>query len=221
MAPEDPSRTRDRKGRAPILAKCVSDTVEFINSKSPIAVVEGHPLAGLLLANCYFLLSDAYKRRRGMEDSRTHKYKVAAFTVSTIMAIRPVRVIQTARVVSTRVAFSNQQCAMRAAQALLGLDLEKVDDDYLRRMYVSVFDPIELPCLANYLAAFEASFNPPGPASFEDVEARINFDEHNTITYSSAELSMLESLINQFTTLERVAGHPFFRLLLGWRWPWI
>jgi hypothetical protein len=219
MAPEDPSRTQDRKGRAHVLAKCVSDTVEFINSRSP-AAVEGHPLAGLLLANCYFLVSDAYKRHRGMEDSRTHKYKVAAFTVATIMAIRPVRVVEAARVVSTQVAFSNQQCAMRAAQALLGIDLEQVDADYLRRMYASVLDGIELPCLANYLAAFEAAYSPPGPVSFENVEAQINFHEYNTITFSPAELTMLDSLINQFTTLERAAGHPFFRLLLGWRWPW-
>ena len=219
MAPEDPSRTLDRRGRVEILAKCVSDTVEFINGRSPVAV-EGHPAAGVLLANCYFLVSDAYKRRRGMQDSRTHKYKVAAFTVATIMAIRPVRITETADVVSTTVAFSNQQCAMRAAQALLGLDLERIDDDFIRRLYDSVFDPIELPCLASYLAAFEAAYDRPRAASFEEVEARIDFNAHNALTLSRAELSMLESLINQFTTLEQAAGHPFFRLLQGWRWPW-
>jgi len=219
MAHEDPSRRLDRKGRVQVFAKCVSDTVDFINSQWPGAV-EGHPSAGVLLTNSYFLVSDAYKRRRGMQDSRTHKYKVAAFTVATIMAIRPVRVVETAHVVSTRVAFGNQQCAMRAAQALLGLDLERIEEDFIRRLYDSVFDRIQLPCLAPYLAAFEAAYDPPRLASFEEVEERIDFNAHNTLTFSPAELSTLESLINQFTTLEQAAGHPFFRLLQGWRWPW-
>jgi hypothetical protein len=219
VAMEDPSRALDRSGRVQIFAKCVSDTVDFINSRSPGAV-EGHPTAGVLLTNCYFLVSDAYKRRRGMQDSRTHKSKVAALTVATIMAIRPIRVAEAAHVVSTRVAFSNQQCAMRAAQALLGLDLERMDEDFIRRLYDAVFDHIELPCLTPYLAAFEAAYNPPRPVTFEDVEARIDFNAHNTLTLSPTELAALESLINQFTTLEQAAGHPFLRLLQGWRWPW-
>jgi hypothetical protein len=57
----------------------------------------------VLLANSYFLVSDAYKRRRGMQDSRTHADKVAALTAATIMAVRPIRALATQRVVSIKV----------------------------------------------------------------------------------------------------------------------
>src|SRR5205807_8963973 len=146
MAPEDPSRRQDRQERAEVLAKCVSDTVQFINKYRP-GDVKSYPGAGVLLANSYFL---AYKRSRGLSESRTHPDKVAAFTVATIMAVRPIRIVDSANVVSMKVAFANQQCAMRAAQGLLGLDLERLEGDFIRRLYTSVFGPIELPCLAPY-----------------------------------------------------------------------
>ncbi len=218
MALEDPSRRQDREDRAGIVARCVLESVDFINSRSPGAVT-AHPAAGFLVSNCYFLVSDAYKRRRGMEDSRTHKYKVAALTAATIMALRPIRV-SGAVVVSTQVAFANQQCSMRAAQALLGLDLERLDGDFLRRLYASVLDRVELPCLRAYLAAFELAFSPPRQVTFVEVEQAVPFDDHCGIQLSAAELASLEALINQFTTLEIACGHPFFRVLFGWRRWW-
>ncbi len=217
MTIEDPSRRDDRKGRAPIFAKCVSDTSDFINRHADNSVF-AFENSGLLLANCYFLVSDAYKRRRGMQDSRTHMYKVAAFTVATIMAVRPLRVADTNRVVSVAVAFANQQCAMRAAQSLLGLDLERLDDDFLRRMYSSVLDVVELPSLQVYLREFLDHFSGSQVVTFEQVEEKMSFDRFNNIDFSRSELAMLEALINQFTTLEQAIGHPFLRLLLGWRW---
>jgi hypothetical protein len=216
--PENHSRTQDRKDRAEILAKCVSDTVEFINSHAP-GTVAASPVAGLLLANSYFLVSDGYKIHRGMQHSRTHPYKVAAFTTATIMAIRPVRVLDTANVISVKAAFANQQCVMRAAQGLLGLDLEKLDDDFIRRLYVSVFDPIELPCLSPYLKEFEDRVGLKNALTFEEIEKVVSFDQHNNLTFSKEELQMLEALINQFTTLEKAAGHPFRRIFASWgRW---
>ena len=220
MAPEDHSRAQDRQERADVLAKCVSDTVDFINRLSPGAV-RSYGAAGVLLANSYFLISDAYKRRRGMQESRTHLYKVAAFTVAAIMAVRPIRVSDETNVVSTRVAFANQQCAMRAVQGLLGFDIESLDDDFVRRLYDSVFDPIELPSLAGYLAEFESKLGPFSSAIFSDIEQAIAFDRHNTLEFSVPELHTLEALITQFTTLEQAKGHPFIRVLLGgWRKWW-
>src|SRR5262249_23926853 len=154
--------------RAEVFAKCVSDTVQFINRYRP-GDVKSFPAAGVLLANSYFLVSDAYKRSRGLHESRTYPDKVAAFTVATIMAVRPIRIVDAANVVSMKVAFANQQCAMRAAQGLLGLDLETLEDDFVRRLYTSVFGPIELPCLAGYLSEFESRF-PLGEVTFNDVE---------------------------------------------------
>jgi hypothetical protein len=219
MAPETSSRRQDRQERSDIIARCVSESVAFINGQSPGAVTE-HPAAGFLVANCYFLVSDAYKLRRGMEDSRTHKYKVAALTAATIMALRPIRISSNV-VVSVQVAFANQQCCIRAAQGLLGLDLERVDADFIRRLYASVLDRVELPCLAKYLAAFEAAFTPPRRVTFEEVERVISFDDH-CIQLSAAELACLEGLINQFTTLEAAYGHPFLRILSSWKrwWSW-
>ncbi len=200
------------------MARCVSESVDFIISRSPGAVT-AHPAAGFLVSNCYFLLSDAYKRRRGMEDSRTHKYKVAALTVATIMALRPIRISDTV-VVSTQVAFANQQCGMRAAEALLGLDLEKLDGDFCRRLYDSVLDRIELPCLATYVAAFELAFTPPRQVTFIEIESAVPFNDHCAIQLSRAEIASLEALINQFTTLEIAYGHPFLRVLFGWPHWW-
>ena len=34
------------------------------------------------------------------------------------------------------------------------------------------------------------------------------------------DISNLQMLVNQFDTLEKSNGHPFMRLLLGWKWPW-
>ena len=175
MPVEDLARRQDRAGRAKILEQCVTDTTNYISRKSPHDSVATLPNCGLLLANCYFLISDAYKFLRGMLDSRTHKYKVAAFTVAAIMAIRPIRVLDTRSVVSIAAAQANQQCAMRAAQALLGLDLEKLDRDFLRRMYASVFDIVELPSLAPYIADFERNFPHPSTATFEQVEEEMPF----------------------------------------------
>ena len=155
-----------------------------------------------------------------MQSSRTHAYKVAAFTAATIMAIRPVRISDTVQVVSMKVAFANQQCAMRAVQALLGLDLESLDDDFIRRLYASVLDPIELPCLGPYLGEFESKLGLLGSVTFDDVDQTIDFNTHNVLQFSTSELQMLEALINQFTTLELAAGHPFSRILSGWRRWW-
>ncbi|MGA8614739.1 MAG: hypothetical protein WB760_24320 [Xanthobacteraceae bacterium] len=194
--------------------------MDFINSRSPEAVTIGHSAAGIAISNCYFLLSDAYKRRRGMEDGRTHKYKVAALTAATIMAVRPIRVNSYRVVASMQVAFSNQQCAMRAAQGLLGLDLERIDGDFLRRLYASVLDRIELPCLADYLGAFENAFNPSRVATFAEVENALPFDSYTVPELTADELAALENLINQFTTLEAAYGHPWLRILSIWKRWW-
>ena len=217
MAPESLARKEARKERAGTVARCVDESVAFINGRLP-GSVSSHPAAGLLVANCYFLVSDAYKLRRGMQNSLTHKYKVAALTAATIMALRPIRVTNNI-VTSVQVAFANQQCSMRAAEALLGVDLEKIDADFLRRLYISILDRVELPCLQKYLSAFEAAFSPPRPLTFEEIEQALPFDTHN-VQLSDDELACLEGLINQFATLEAAYGHPFYRILFGWRNWW-
>ncbi len=217
MAPETPSRRKDREERAATIARCLSESVAFINSKSPNAV-SVRSAAGFAVANCYFLLSDAYKRHRGMENSRTHSYKVAALTAATIMALRPIRVTNSV-VVSQQAAFANQQCCMRAAQALLGLDMERIDADFLRRLYASVLDRVELPCLTFYLSAFEKVFVQ-SETTFTAIEGIVPFDVYNVIQLDSDELACLESLINQFMTLEKAHGHPFLRIISYWRNWW-
>jgi hypothetical protein len=219
MAPEDLSRKQDREERARIIARCIQESVDFINKRFPGAVT-AHPTTGIVVANCYFLLSDAYKRRRGMENSRTHTYKVAALTAATIMALRPIRITDVV-VVSAQVAFANQQCSMRAAQALLGLDLEKIDADFLRRLYASVLDQVELPCLAAYLNAFETAFPTRDGVGFTEIENALPFDNYSILEMNPAELALIESLINQFTTLELAYGNPFSRVLFGWRKWWV
>jgi hypothetical protein len=216
MASEPPERRADREARAPIIDRCVSESIAFINEARPAAVA-AHPAAGFLVANCYFLISDAYKRRRGMASSRTHEYKVAALTAATIMALRPIR-ITTATVTSVRVAFANQQCCMRAAEGLIGFDIARLEKDFIRRLYASVLDLIELPCLSKYLAAFEAAFDPPQAVKFAELEVAVPFDDHS-VELSPMELASLDNLINHFKTMQIAYGHPFLRIFSGWgRW---
>lgn len=219
MTAEDSTRRTDRRDRSLVLQECVDATLGHIRRLVPPESIFALPNAGLLLTNAYFLISDAYKLRRGMQESRTHIYKVAAFTAAAIMAVRPIRVSDTSNVVHIAVAQANQQCAMRAAQALLGLDLERLDPDFLRRMYSSVFSLVDMPCLTTYLRAFDDRFSK-SPATFEQIETAIPFDDFNNMQFSSDELSIVEMLVNQFETLEKANGHPFMRILLGWRWRW-
>lgn len=219
MTDESPDRRDDRKARAKILTKAIDDTVDFLNRHSTQSVSSFGVRSGFLIANGYFLISDAYKRARGMESTRTHFYKVAAFMVASIMTIRPIRIVKTQNVSSIRVGFANQQCALRAAQALLGLDLERIDADFIRRLYTSVFDPIEMPCLGRYISDFERLIPVSNEITFESVEELLPFDHYSIAEFSRKEMETLDSLIAQFTTLEQAYGHPFLRILLGWIWP--
>jgi hypothetical protein len=218
MADESRDRWDDRKARAKILTKAIDDTVDFLNRHSAQSVTSSSVRSGFLIANGYFLISDAYKRIRGMENSRTHFYKVAAFVVASIMTVRPIRIEKAQNVSSIRAAFANQQCAMRVAQALLGLDLEKIDADFIRRLYSSVFDPIEMPCLHQYISDFEKHIPVSDDVTFESVEQLVPFSRYDVVEFSRAEIESLDSLIAQFTTLEKAYGHPFLRVFLGWIW---
>jgi hypothetical protein len=80
--------------------------------------------------------------------------------------------------------------------------------------------PIELPCLIPYLNDFESKIAFLDAITFNDIERALDFNKHNVLEFSTPELQMLEALINQFATLERAAGHPFLRILSGWRRWW-
>jgi hypothetical protein len=213
---EDSARREHRKGRAKILAQCVSDAVASISKIPSPNPISFSPNSGFLLANCYFLISDAYKIRRGMQASRTHIYKVAAFVTAATMAVRPIRLGNTSNVVQISYAQANQECAMRAAESLLGFDLSVLDADFLRRMYSSVFELIELPCLNAYVSDFDRNFGNSPQVSFEKIEAVMSFDSYQMASVSADELKILDVLINQYTTLEKAHGSVFVRMLRGW-----
>lgn len=93
-----------------------------------------------------------------------------------------------------------------------------LEEDFVRRLYASVLDLIELPCLSKYLAAYESAFNPPRAVTFSEIEAALRFDDH-AVTLSQEELASVDNLINQFKTMQHAYGHPFRRILSGWgRW---
>jgi hypothetical protein len=219
MPQELPQRRDDRKARAKILTQAIADTISFLNKDSAPSVTALGRRSGFLISNCYFLLSDAYKKMRGMEDSRTHYYKVAAFTVAAIMTVRPIRVVDTTSVVSIRAALANQQCSMRVAQALLGLDLELVDADFIRRLYTSTFEMIELPSLGTYISRFDSVVAASDDVDFETIERSLPFDAYGIEAFSRPEIATIDNLITQFTTIEKAYGHPFYRILFGWMWP--
>lgn len=197
------------------MSKAIDMTIEFLEKAGNRNAVSSDRLrSGLLAVNCYFLLSDAYKRQRNMEDSRTHHYKVAAFMSAAVMVVRPLRIRQPDSVTSSNVALANEHCALRLATSILGVVPEKLEEDFIRRLYRSVLGVIDLPSLGPYLGAFEnVVLLNPKQDTFEKIEEAIPFSSYANLTLSDDELRQLDVLINMFCLLQSAHGDVWRRLL--------
>src|ERR1700689_4016728 len=81
----------DRKKRVPIILGAMRDSYNLVQGAYPNSLDIPREAAAVLTTNVYFLLSNAYKRRRLAGANRTYVYKVAAMTAAAIMIVRPLR----------------------------------------------------------------------------------------------------------------------------------
>jgi hypothetical protein len=193
----------ERRRRVPIVLRAMRDTFGLIHGLYPDALLEPRESSAVLAVNCYFLLSNAYKRHRLIEDNRTYDYKVAAMTAAAIMVVRPMRFARFVLPDEDLLRHANFDCATRAATAHINVDLSRVDPDFVRRLHRATLGPISfnLPCLNSYLQSFDnvvfaSSYR--GGSSFDEIERAVPFGPFNTIDLRGRQLVLIENLLNTF-----------------------
>ncbi len=189
----------ERAERVQLVRDTIDATVGFVNSHFPGAVSVKSGIVSIVTANCYFLLSNAYKRARLVDNSRTYNYKVAAMTAAAIMSVRPIRFNRQVRPDEDLVRYANWDCATRASLSLLDLSLDNYDPEFLRRFHRATLGPISLPCLSSYLERFDNLVfmqNYPDSVEFDNVERIVPFAPFNNIDLRGSQLIQIEQLIN-------------------------
>lgn len=194
----------EREERIQIFRDAIDETTAFVNAHFPGSVTNSGELAAIVTNNSYFLLSNAYKRARLVDDNRTYAYKVAAMTAAAIMTVRPVRYVNIPQSDQDLVRFANWDCATRASLSYLGIALDKVDPDFIRRFHRANLGTLKLPCLSNYLQQFDQLIFMSGKrqgTTFAEVEGTIPFAGFNNIDLRGNQLLQVEKLINLYLML--------------------
>ncbi len=191
----------ERAERVPIIQDAIAATVAFINTEYPGSVGTAGNISAIVTTNCYFLLSNAYKRARLINDNRTYDYKVAAITAAAIMAVRPVRFARQIGSHEDLIRFANWDCATRASLSYLGIALDQFDSEFVRRFHRAVLGSVRLPCLSSYLQQFDNLIfmkGYPHDTSFNDVESAIPFAPFNNIDLRGRQMVQIEQLITVY-----------------------
>jgi hypothetical protein len=113
------------------------------------ANVAFEPNCANLLAEAYFALSEAYKKRRLKVKSLTDWTKVAALTAVTVSYVRPIR--PAGRADSPQWPYLNPAFGLLCAYGLSQTVFEYPEFDQRRRFYQSL-EGISLPCLNPVIA---------------------------------------------------------------------
>jgi hypothetical protein len=192
-------RPEERAERVSVIRAAIDATVALVNSRYPDSVGSAGNLSSVITTNCYFLLSNAYKRARLINDNRTYDYKVAAITAAAIMTVRPVRFRRQIASHEDLARFANWDCATRASLSYLGIALDKFDPEFIRRFHRATLGTVHLPCLSSYLQQFDNLLfmrRYQDSTSFEEVESVISFAPFNNIDLRGRQLVQIEQLIN-------------------------
>ena len=196
---------KERQDRVPIIRDAISATVDLVNRQFPNSVHAHLGASSIASTNCYFLLSNAYKRARLIEDSRTYDYKVAAFTAAAIMTFRPIRFVRQPAADEDLVRFANFDCATRASTSLLNVALDRMDPEFVRRFHRVNLGAIYLPCLSSYLENFDKIIfmnDRKTEVTFDEVESAIPFGPYNNIDLHGRQMIQLEQLVNVYFLLK-------------------
>lgn len=112
-----------------------------------------HESAPLLLSECYFALSEAYKHGRLGVGHRTEPTKIAALTCVTIAVVCPLRPPNPDNVERVEEIYANPMLAMTAACSIVGhLFHQRAFDD--RRRFYKALMRIEMPSLDPIIQEF-------------------------------------------------------------------
>jgi hypothetical protein len=177
------------------------ESFDLVSGVFPNSLDVPREASAVLTTNVYFLLSNAYKRRRIAGANRTYNYKVAAMTAAAIMIVRPLRHLRATMPDEALLQNANMDCATRAATSLLDVDLSRVDPDFVRRLHRATLGPIDLPSLSPYLQQFDKvvfAAEYIGGSTFDDIESAIPFAPFNTISLGGREMIQIENLLNTF-----------------------
>jgi hypothetical protein len=148
------------------------------------ANVSFHQPSANILAEAYFALSEAYKRRRLKSDSRSDWSKAAALTAITICAINPIRPAGPAN--APEWPYLNPQFGLFCAHAFSQSVFTLPGFDQQRRLFQSL-QSAKLPCLSPLIA-----------------EGNVNngsFTSNWNIAISDNEMAYLDLMITMFVVL--------------------
>lgn len=198
-------RVDERRERVPIIHQAVLDTFRLVNEQHPGALCQPLKSLSVLVVNCYFLLSNAFKRERLIGDNRTYDYKVAAITAAALTVVRPLRFARRPAADEDLVRNSNFDCATRASTALLNINLANADPNFVRRFHRANLATIDLPCLSTYLKSFDniifaTDYN--GGSSFESIENAIPFAPFNNVKLRTGQMLQIENLVNVYLLMK-------------------
>jgi hypothetical protein len=192
---------QERRDRIPIIQGAIEESIALVERYFPNSVEAFQPAAAIVTSNCYFLLSNAYKRKRLIGDNRTYDFKVAALTAAAIMSVRPIRFKRIPRDDQEMVRFVNWDCATRASLSLLQRTLAKTDPEFIKRFHRATLGTIRLSCLNTYLQQFHNLVflsDRRGNVTFDEVEAAVPFANFNNVDLAGRHLMQMEDLINMY-----------------------
>jgi hypothetical protein len=148
------------------------------------ANVSFHPPSANILAEAYFALSEAYKRRRLKDDSRSDWSKAAALTAITVSVINPIRPAGPAN--QPQWPYLNPQFGLLCAHSFSQKVFQLPGFDQQRRLFQS-WQSAKLPCLSPIIAEGNANGG--------------NFTSNWEISISDNEMAYLDLMITMFVIL--------------------
>lgn len=150
-----------------------------------------NPASAVVVAECYFALSEAYKGPLLPVGARTQPPKMAAFSAAAIGVVKPIRP-PTLPIEDEEYLYVNGMLAMRVGCGFVRHNFNKRSFDDRRRWYKSV--------QGHYLP----SLNP----ILEEANANeYKISQVYSISLSAAEIAELETLIEAFSLFQMLGEH--------------
>lgn len=144
------------------------------------------PASAVILAECYFALSEGYKRKRLHDTSRTEWTKAAALVAATVSVVNPLR--PSGRVDDPSWLYINPSFGMLCAYGhARHIFFVRAFDD--RRRFYQSLQSLRLPCLDPIIA--------------EGNVTNGKFVSNWTIDISQGEMSQLDGLVTSFAILKQ------------------
>lgn len=135
------------------------------------------------LAECYFLLNDAYKAHRSRDGHKTLPSKIAAMTSLVVAVLNPLRPSKPPNKPNSDTLYANPMFAVRVAQSILGHDYIHCPFSRVKPFY-DQFRNVNLPSLEPYILS---------------IRRGREVGEEYCIELSSPEIALIDNRILLFT----------------------